>query len=133
MYLLYNVLLFSYFLAVFPLLCYRTWRYGKPLTGVRQRFGRLPVAINPRRTASIWIHAVSVGEVLASRPLIRALRTAYPGHRLLMSTTTTTGQGVAQQFGDELEREPQRIREFYEVRARRIEPVGLVYLWPDTN
>ena len=103
MYLLYNVLLFSYFLAVFPLLCYRTWRYGKPLTGVRQRFGRLPVAIKPLRTPSIWIHAVSVGEVLASRPLIRALRITYPGHRLLMSTTTTTGQGVAQQFGSELD------------------------------
>ena len=38
-----------------------------------------------------------------------------------------------EQFGDDLEREPQRMREFYEVRARRIEPVGLVYLWPDTN
>ena len=30
-------------------------------------------------------------------------------------------------------REPQRIREFYEVRAQRVEPVGLVYLWPETN
>lgn len=38
-----------------------------------------------------------------------------------------------EQFDRELEREPQRIREFYEVRARRVEPVGLVYLWPETN
>ena len=30
-------------------------------------------------------------------------------------------------------REPQRIRAFYEVRAKRVEPVGLVYLWPETN
>jgi len=37
------------------------------------------------------------------------------------------------QFGRDLEREPQRIRDFYEVRATRIEPVGLVYLWPETN
>jgi len=37
------------------------------------------------------------------------------------------------QFDRDLEREPQRIRDFYEVRARRIEPVGLVYLWPETN
>ncbi len=103
MYLLYNVLLFSYFLGIFPLLCYRSWRYRKPLTGVRQRFGRLPTSINPHRTPSIWIHAVSVGEVLASRPLVRALRTDYPDHRLLMSTTTTTGQHVAQQFGSELD------------------------------
>jgi len=103
MYLLYNALLFIYFLAVFPALCYRRWKYGKPLVGVNQRLGRLPVGVNPQRSASIWIHAVSVGEVLSSRPLIRALRIAYPAHRLLMSTTTTTGQDVAQQFGADLD------------------------------
>ncbi len=37
------------------------------------------------------------------------------------------------QFERDLQREPARIREFYEVRARRVEPVGLVYLWPETN
>jgi superfamily II DNA or RNA helicase len=37
------------------------------------------------------------------------------------------------QFNHDLEHEPQRIRAFYEVRAKRIEPVGLVYLWPETN
>lgn len=37
------------------------------------------------------------------------------------------------QFDRDLEQEPQRIREFYEVRAKRIEPVGIVYLWPETN
>jgi hypothetical protein len=37
--------------------------------------------------------------------------------------------------GTEVDRdsEPQRIREFYEVRAQRVEPVGLVYLRPETN
>jgi hypothetical protein len=38
-----------------------------------------------------------------------------------------------EQFERDLESEPKRIQEFYEVRARRIEPVGLVYLWPETN
>lgn len=38
-----------------------------------------------------------------------------------------------EQFAQELRREPQRIRGFYEVRAKRVEPVGLVYLWPETN
>ena len=37
------------------------------------------------------------------------------------------------QFDRDLETEPSRIRQFYEVRARRVEPVGLVYLWPDTG
>lgn len=38
-----------------------------------------------------------------------------------------------EQFDRDLEREPQRVRAFYEVRAKRVEPVGLVYLWPETN
>ena len=37
------------------------------------------------------------------------------------------------QFDRDLESEPSRIRAFYKVRAQRVEPVGLVYLWPDTG
>jgi hypothetical protein len=38
-----------------------------------------------------------------------------------------------EQFDQDLEREPSRIRTFYEVKAKRVEPVGLAYLWPETN
>ena len=38
-----------------------------------------------------------------------------------------------EQFDRELTQEPQRIQDFYEVRAQRSEPVGLVYLWPESN
>ncbi|MDX1390703.1 MAG: 3-deoxy-D-manno-octulosonic acid transferase, partial [Acidobacteriota bacterium] len=54
--------------------------------------------INPQHARSIWIHAVSVGEVLAARALLQDLRRRYPGHRLLLSTTTATGQQVARQL-----------------------------------
>ena len=37
------------------------------------------------------------------------------------------------QFERDLKREPERIRDFYRVRATRVEPVGLVYLWPETG
>jgi superfamily II DNA or RNA helicase len=37
------------------------------------------------------------------------------------------------QFDRDLENEPRRIRAFYEVRARRVEPIGIVYLWPESN
>ena len=37
------------------------------------------------------------------------------------------------QFDEDLAREPERIRAFYQVRAQRLTPVGLVYLWPETN
>jgi hypothetical protein len=42
-------------------------------------------------------------------------------------------RGRLEQFDRDLGREPQRVREFYEVRATRVEAVGLVYLWPETN
>lgn len=42
-------------------------------------------------------------------------------------------RGRLMQFDRDLETEPTRVRDFYEVKARRIEPVGLVYLWPETN
>jgi hypothetical protein len=38
-----------------------------------------------------------------------------------------------EQFDRDLSTEPDRVAGFYDVRAQRIEPVGLVYLWPDTN
>jgi hypothetical protein len=38
-----------------------------------------------------------------------------------------------EQFDRDLTTEPDRVAGFYEARAQRIEPVGLVYLWPDTN
>ena len=37
------------------------------------------------------------------------------------------------QFDADLEREPERIRRFYDIQRPRVEPVGLVYLWPETN
>lgn len=38
-----------------------------------------------------------------------------------------------EQFGRDLAIEPERVRRFYDVQARRVEPVGLVYLWPESN
>lgn len=38
-----------------------------------------------------------------------------------------------QELPEEMQNEPNRIREVYQIRAHRIEPVGLIYLWPETN
>jgi 3-deoxy-D-manno-octulosonic-acid transferase len=45
----------------------------------------------------VWLHCVSVGEAQAARPLARALSEEYPGHALVVSTTTLTGQRVARE------------------------------------
>ena len=103
MYLVYSALLFVYFLIALPSTLYGVWRRGKAAGSLRERFGRLPVAVNPERRPSIWLHAVSVGEALAARPLLRALRSAYPEHRLVVSTTTATGQRVARGFDGEVD------------------------------
>ena len=60
-----------------------------------QRLGYLPVSFNLDGDESIWIHAVSVGEVLTARALFPALRARYPDLRLFLSTTTIAGQQVA--------------------------------------
>jgi 3-deoxy-D-manno-octulosonic-acid transferase len=49
----------------------------------------------------IWVHAVSVGEVRASAPLVKALARDYPGHRILITTMTPTGSATVRElFGD---------------------------------
>ena len=100
MYLLYDALLVLYVLFRLPSVAWAAWRRGKAVGGLGQRCGRLPPAVNPERRPSIWVHAVSVGETLAARPLLAALRDAYPRHRRLLSTTTATGQHVARGLGD---------------------------------
>ena len=98
MYLLYNLALCVYFVACIPLVGYRAWRRGKPLGRLGDRFGRPPAALNPHGSPSIWIHAVSVGEALAAKTLVAPLKATYPAHRLLVSTTTASGQLVARQL-----------------------------------
>ena len=70
-------------------------RYRKYIGSLSQRMGYLPVSFNMDAEQSIWIHAVSVGEVLTARPLARDLRARYPRLRMFLSTTTMTGQALA--------------------------------------
>lgn len=60
------------------------------------QWGRL----SPRLpTGAIWLHAVSLGEVRAARPLVDALRQRWPGYPLIISTTTETGAQAARALG----------------------------------
>ncbi|MBE0658525.1 MAG: 3-deoxy-D-manno-octulosonic acid transferase, partial [Bryobacteraceae bacterium] len=62
-----------------------------------ERFGLLPPSIKPTLPGAVWLHAVSVGEVIAAIPLIRALRTALPGTPVYVSTSTLAGRAMADQ------------------------------------
>jgi 3-deoxy-D-manno-octulosonic-acid transferase len=97
MYAVYTVLSLLAFVLALPWLAWQAFRHRKYIGSLGQRLGRLPLGVNVDAEASIWIHAVSVGEVLAARALVPALRERYPGLRLFLSTTTRTGQEVARQ------------------------------------
>lgn len=99
MYLLYSILLCLYFAAALPVVMYQRFRYGKPWGRLGDRLGWVPVSAASEPASSIWVHAVSVGEVMTVRALLGDLRETYPSHRLLVSTTTATGQQVASQLG----------------------------------
>ena len=61
-----------------------------------------------------------------------ALRFSEDEKRQLQANVASWRRRLVQ-FDAEIEHEPPRVRAFYEVQATRVEPVGLVYLWPETN
>ncbi len=95
MYLLYSIVTLVALVVASPWFLYQGLRHRKYLGSLRERLGYLPVSFNLDGDPSIWVHAVSVGEVLAARPLIAALRIRYPRLKLFLSTTTRTGQQLA--------------------------------------
>ena len=95
MYTVYSVLIVAFFAVMSPYLVYQAVRYRKYVASLPQRLGILPVSFNLDGDQSIWIHAVSVGEVLTARALLPELRQQYPRLRIFLSTTTMTGQEIA--------------------------------------
>src|ERR1700728_165037 len=90
-------------LASLPYWLYQMTRYGKYRKGLAERLGGVPARLRlpEERESVIWVHAVSVGEVLAVAGLVEKLQRRFPQHRFFVSTTTDTGQALARKrFGD---------------------------------
>jgi len=102
-YSLYSVLLFVAMIVSTPWWLLEMWRHGKYRRGWGERLGRVPERLRERSGENtIWVHAVSVGEVLAVSRVIDALKARAPGCRIVVSTTTDTGQKLARErFGEE--------------------------------
>jgi 3-deoxy-D-manno-octulosonic-acid transferase len=118
-YFLYSFLLAAAILLSLPYWLYQMLRHGKYRRGFVERLGSVPSRLGrpsqnsaenaATRTASlsrparvIWVHAVSVGEVLAVSGLIEEMRRRFPQHRIFITTTTDTGQDLARKrFGEE--------------------------------
>ncbi len=134
MHVLYNVLIY---LAAPVALLVQLWR-GLRDPSYRDRLGERFGFGAALSEDSIWVHAVSVGEVQAAAPLVRALRDRYPQVPLVLTTVTPTGAERARQlFGRGIVLRyvpldlPGSVRRFFE----RVRPcVALIMeteLWPN--
>ena len=102
MYLLYSALLAAGLLVSLPYWMFGRRRQGKYREGLSERLGRVPSRLQTQAGPVIWVHAVSVGEVLAVSQLVAELRRRFPRDRVVISTTTATGQKLAKKhFGEE--------------------------------
>ena len=104
--LLYNLTLLVALVAGAPWWLWRMATTQKYREGLLERLGLVPARLGKaldglgRERPIIWLHAVSVGEVLAASRLIGELERDFPGHHLVISTTTRTGQELARErFG----------------------------------
>jgi 3-deoxy-D-manno-octulosonic-acid transferase len=138
MYVAYSVLIVAFFLVMSPYLAWQAVRYRKYIGSLRQRFGYLPISFNLDGEESIWIHAVSVGEVLTARALLPQLRERYPRYRLFLSTTTMTGQQIARnslQLVDEVFYFPFDLRFIVNRTLRLVKPKLFIMMeteiWPN--
>ena len=101
-YSLYSLLLFLVLIVSTPWWLVQMLRHGKYRTGWSDRLGKVPDRLfNQVAVNTIWIHAVSVGEVLAISRVVEELKSRLPGWRIVVSTTTDTGQKLARErFGE---------------------------------
>lgn len=135
MYWIYNLLSWPLALLLSPWLAYRAWRGRLP--GLRQRLGLLP-SFGSEYRPTVWLHAVSLGEVKAAGPLLHDLRDHSPEVRIVVTTSTLTGWQAARESlssGDEVLFPPFDLAWICRRFIRRIRPQAILVmeteLWPN--
>jgi 3-deoxy-D-manno-octulosonic-acid transferase len=93
MFLLYNFLLAVGFLVYLPRFLFQK----KYAASFGERLGNLP-DFDAEEKPVVWLHSVSVGETQAARPLVKELLENFPEYKLVVSTTTLTGQKLAKEI-----------------------------------
>ena len=84
-----------------PLFLLRLYWKGRLNPAYRQRISERLGWVTPSNQASIWVHAVSVGETMAAKPLVDALLMHYPDKTVWLTSTTPTGSATVQRLWDE--------------------------------
>ena len=104
--------------------------------GLRERFGILPASFEQTAPGAVWLHAVSVGEVLAAAELVRRIKAALPGVRVFVSTATLAGRETADRaFGGDVFFAPLDYRFAVRCALRRLKPAVVIVMeteiWPN--
>src|SRR3979409_681828 len=95
---LYSLLIYGVAPFAFAVVLWRGLRDRSYWQALSERFGW---GRRMSATPTIWLHAVSLGEMSAAAPLVRALRSRYPENPLVLTTATPTGRARARSsFGD---------------------------------
>ena len=95
---LYSIVLYCLVPIALMRLFWRSLRNRAHIGRIQERFGIVEPTGDSR---VIWIHAVSVGEVRATVPLVQALSEKHPDYRILMTTMTLTGSAQVRELFDE--------------------------------
>src|SRR5881394_455202 len=95
MFVVYEVLLYLVFIITAPFFLLTGFLRGKYLSNFPERMGfyRTPATVH-----DLWIHAVSVGETLAARPVVDEILRQRPSTTIVFTTTTITGQAQAKRL-----------------------------------
>ncbi|MDH5201741.1 MAG: 3-deoxy-D-manno-octulosonic acid transferase [Nitrospirota bacterium] len=100
MYFLYSLIYTIALIFIFP---YQYLKRPKTLRKrwLREKFGFFNLELRTQDLELIWVHAVSVGEVMAALPLLKKFKESYPSKDIILSTITDTGRKVAQEGAPE--------------------------------
>lgn len=100
MYWLYNICLVGYWLLLTPVLLYRLAFEEGFYDRLKQSAGIMPQPTLEKICGSngIWVHAASVGEIVAASPVVRELKRRYPEETVVVSVVTATGHRMAQRI-----------------------------------
>lgn len=135
----YNLLLTLLAPVAIPLWIVRSLAKGHSWGSLREALGKVPLPKDTTAQPPIWFHAVSVGEVQASLPLLRQIRLKLPGAPIYVSTGTPTGRRLADSALEGIAeanfRAPLELRWCVARVFRRLRPQLLVVaeteLWPN--
>jgi 3-deoxy-D-manno-octulosonic-acid transferase len=96
-YLLYDIVLALAAPLLLPYYMFRLIRRGKFRRGIGERLGRVSGDVSQFSAGgAIWVHAVSVGETVAVKPLLAALKSRYPARKIVLTSVTETGRRVGE-------------------------------------